>query len=35
MMSTQRRKKLAELLIVVVLFVATAVYLAYSPLFPN
>jgi hypothetical protein len=34
-MSTQRRKKMAELLLVVALFIATAVYLAYSPLFPG
>ena len=34
-MSTQRRKKMTEILIVVALFMATAVYLAYSPLFPN
>ena len=32
--TTQSRKKLAELLIVIALFVATAAYIAFSPLFP-
>jgi hypothetical protein len=33
-MSAQTRKKIAEALIVVGLFLATAAYLAFSPLFP-
>jgi len=33
--STRSRKKITEYLITVGLFLATAVYLAFSPLFPG